>query len=120
MSSKLDRVLDSIDPTRTLDEVGRRADEAINTFGPAPSQITAWDPFRTCLIRFIHHVEGRVLRLPGLQDGRRAETMSTVAAESAVARFLDAVPDAKPRRSGNGLSATYPRRPPRRILDSGA
>ena len=63
MNSKLDRVLDSIDPRRTLGEVGRRADEAINSFGPAPSQITAWDPFRACLIRFMHHVEGRVLRL---------------------------------------------------------
>jgi len=63
MSTKLDRVLESIDPRRTLDEVARRVDEAINTFCPPGGQITRWDEFRACLIQFLHHVESRVLRL---------------------------------------------------------
>lgn len=63
MGSKLDRVLDYLDPRRTLDEVERRTDDALNSFVPAASQITRWDEFRACLIRFLHHVESRALRL---------------------------------------------------------
>jgi hypothetical protein len=63
MSSRLDRVLESIDPRRTLEEVERRTDDALNGFAPATSQISRWDEFRAYLVRFLHHVEGRVLRL---------------------------------------------------------
>ena len=64
MSDGLEGLLARIDPARTLDETDRRADEAINSFRPeCGAAIQNWDVFRYCLIRFLHHVEGCVLRL---------------------------------------------------------
>lgn len=63
MPSQLDRLLDYIHPTRTLDEVDQRADEAINAFTALAAQITEWDSFRVCLIRFLHHTDAQLLRL---------------------------------------------------------
>ena len=63
MPSKLDRLLQSIDPARTLEEVDRRADDAINTFVTNGGQITEWNAFRASLIRFIEHLDAQILRL---------------------------------------------------------
>jgi hypothetical protein len=63
MASRLAELLDSIDPHRTLDEVARRADEAINSFISRASLITDWDEFRRCVVEFHRHVEGTILRL---------------------------------------------------------
>ncbi|MCY2928051.1 MAG: hypothetical protein NTV86_00880 [Planctomycetota bacterium] len=63
MASKLDRLIESLHPTRTFDEVRRRADDALNTFNVGASQMENWDRFRHCLIQFLHHAEIRLLRL---------------------------------------------------------
>jgi hypothetical protein len=63
MRTTLERVLQSIDPARTWDEVGARADDAINSFPLAKSCITEWNEFRSCMIQFLRHLECRVLRL---------------------------------------------------------
>ena len=68
MGTPLDRVLESLHPDRTLDEVDRRADEAINSFSVPSSRITDWEAFRSCAIRFMRHVEGRILRIQGTFD----------------------------------------------------
>ena len=65
MPSDLDRLLDSIDPRRTLQEAERRAGEAINSFPEPRSQITRWEDFRGYLVQFLRHVEAHVLRLQG-------------------------------------------------------
>ena len=63
MATKLDRLLEGIHPDRTLEEANKRADEAINSFSVDSSQITDWDRYRDCLIRFLHHVDTKILRL---------------------------------------------------------
>ena len=63
MLSKLDRLLESIHPSRTIEELNRRADDALNSFSAEAPQIESWDRFRHCLIRFLHHAESRLLRL---------------------------------------------------------
>jgi hypothetical protein len=63
MLSKLDRLLESIHPSRTIEELNRRADDALNSFSVEAPQIEGWDRFRHCLIRFLHHAESRLLRL---------------------------------------------------------
>jgi hypothetical protein len=63
MPSKLDRLLESLDPARTIEEVNRRADDALNSFMPEAALIENWDRFRHCLIQLLHHAEGRLLRL---------------------------------------------------------
>ncbi|MCX5674670.1 MAG: hypothetical protein NTX87_06645 [Planctomycetota bacterium] len=63
MPTKLDRLLESIHPTKTTEELSRRADDALNSFSVEATQIEVWDRFRHCLIRFLHHAETRLLRL---------------------------------------------------------
>lgn len=63
MRTKLDALLESIHPSRTLDEVDSRADDAVNSFPQRAAMITAWDVFRDCLIRFMIHTETRLLCL---------------------------------------------------------
>lgn len=62
--TKLDRLLESIHPARTTEELSRRADDALNSFTPEAAQIEQWDQFRHCLIRFMDHAQNRFLRLP--------------------------------------------------------
>lgn len=63
MNTQLDKLLASIDPDRTLDEVDRRADQALNSFSPPEARIDRWEPFRACLIQSLRHVEKHLLRL---------------------------------------------------------
>jgi len=63
MATKLEQLLDSIDPTNTLDRTFAHADEAINSFPLETGQITDWQEFQTCLADFLCHVEANVLRL---------------------------------------------------------
>jgi hypothetical protein len=64
MTTKLDELLASIHPARTLQETARRSDEALNSLGMNRAQITDWEEFRRCVIRCMRHVETHVLRLP--------------------------------------------------------
>ena len=68
MATKLRQLLDSIHPTRTLDETARRVDEAINTFSAASARITDWDEFVQCVVRFGMHVDGHVLRVDRMPE----------------------------------------------------
>jgi hypothetical protein len=69
MRSGLKELLDSIHPRRTLEQTAGRADEAINTFSAGgPSQITDWDEFRRCVIRFARHVDTKILRVRRMPD----------------------------------------------------
>ena len=63
MKTKLDRLLESIDPTRTLDQVSARVDEALNSFRVKSGIIEDWEGFRTVLTEFFRHVENVVLRI---------------------------------------------------------
>lgn len=63
MTCTLDQLLAEVDPARTLDEVAARADEALNTFSYPSERPQDWENFKTELVRFMHHVETRILRL---------------------------------------------------------
>jgi hypothetical protein len=64
--TKLDRLLESIDPARTFDQISARADEAINSFRMESAIISDWQGFRTALTKFYRHVENVILRVrPG-------------------------------------------------------
>ena len=68
MGRGLKELLDSIHPRRTLDQTAGRADEAINTFSAGSSQITDWDEFRRCVIRFAKHVDSKILCIHRMPD----------------------------------------------------
>jgi len=63
MSTKLDRLLESIDPSRNLDKVSASVDQAINFFTMSRTTITDWDDYRYYLADFFRHVESVVLKL---------------------------------------------------------
>lgn len=61
MLSKLERLLDSIDPGRTLDGVARHVDEAVNSFPSGLAQVTSGTEFRNQMVRFWRHLQPRML-----------------------------------------------------------
>ena len=63
MPTKLDELLFSIDPGRTIEKTQASADEAINSFS-APAMIDQWDSFHECVAQFLCHIEAIVLHLP--------------------------------------------------------
>jgi len=63
MTTKLERLLESIHPDRTIDEVSRRVDRAVNSFQAGFSRITDWKEFEKCIARFMVHLQNHVLRL---------------------------------------------------------
>jgi hypothetical protein len=66
MTSKLDTLLESIDPSRTYDQVSARVDQAVNTFALGRATINDWDEYENLLAEFFRHIETVVLRIiPG-------------------------------------------------------
>ena len=61
MTTRLAKLMDELAPQRTIQEVLRRVDIAINSFRADNAQITDWETFRQCIIRFARHVTSRVL-----------------------------------------------------------
>jgi hypothetical protein len=64
MTTDLERLLEDLDPERTVESAFRRADEAINSFAMQRAQITDWNAFAACMAKFVVHVESQILRLP--------------------------------------------------------
>jgi hypothetical protein len=63
METKLDQMLSSIDPDRTIVETFNRANTAINTFPMARACIDQWDQFKYCMAELIRHVDFHSLGL---------------------------------------------------------
>ena len=61
---ELDQFLDSLDPARTLNEVRRRADEAVNSFPLDAGAMSDWWEFERTMAAFYGHLETHLLRLP--------------------------------------------------------
>jgi hypothetical protein len=65
MKTKLDVLLDQIDPSRTLEDVGSRVNNAVNQFSLNSGAITDYNRFEQFLSNFVRHIENKVLRIPG-------------------------------------------------------
>jgi len=63
MKTDLERLLEDLDPERTIEAVFRRADDAINSFPLRRAQITDWNEFTACMAEFVVHVESCILRV---------------------------------------------------------
>jgi len=63
MITRLDRLLESIDPARTLDQVSARVDVAFNLFRVKSGIIEDWGEFKKVLTEFYRHVENTILRI---------------------------------------------------------
>ena len=64
MKTRLDRLLEQIDPCRVMNEVSLRVDDAINRFAFTEGSINDYDRFEQVLSTFVRHLENQVLRLP--------------------------------------------------------
>jgi hypothetical protein len=63
MRTKLDRLLESIDPDITLDQISARVDDALNSFRVKAGIIEDWEGFRTVLAEFFCHLRNYILRM---------------------------------------------------------
>jgi len=63
MKTKLDKLLDRIDPAVTIDKVSARVDMAFNSFHARPEIISQRDEFRSVMANFYCHIENTVLNL---------------------------------------------------------
>lgn len=63
MKTDLDYLLESIDPSRNLDDLAARADEALNTFGMTTGAVSQWEEFVNCMSRFFCHLENHLLSI---------------------------------------------------------
>ncbi len=71
MTTNLDMLLESIDPSRTYDQVSARVDEAVNDFAMHRPIIEDWDEYENYLADFYRHIETVVLRMgSGVPDSR--------------------------------------------------
>ena len=64
MKTKLDRLIEQIDPSRTLNDVSSRVDEAVNRFTCGEGSIKDYNRFEQVLTQFVRHVENQVLDMP--------------------------------------------------------
>ena len=62
LATRLELLLRSIDPARTLDQVSARQDQALNSFRINIALIDRWPVFQQCLARFYRHVLATTLR----------------------------------------------------------
>jgi hypothetical protein len=74
MTTKLERLLDRIHPSRTIDEISRRVDRAIESFPVRKSSVSTYSEFEDLLGRFCAHIMKRVLSHP---DGELSEADAT-------------------------------------------
>jgi len=63
MATKLDRLLESIDPEKALEEAYNRANEAIGSFGCDKATVKTWDQFKCRMALFLKHLDTKILRL---------------------------------------------------------
>jgi len=63
MATKLDRLLEKIDPVRTFDEVSADVDGAVNSYAIRRATIEDWEEYEEFLADFLRHIETSVLRL---------------------------------------------------------
>ncbi len=61
MATKLERLLESIHPSRTTDKLSMRVDQAVNSFQAGSNRITDWKEFEKCIARFMIHLQNHVL-----------------------------------------------------------
>lgn len=61
MTTKLERLLDSLDPSRNLDQVSARVDRAINSLRLPSGAISRWEDFQEVMTHFYCHVENMIL-----------------------------------------------------------
>jgi hypothetical protein len=66
MATKLKLLLESIDPSRTLDKVAGDVDRAVNSFSGRKAVVGNWDEYVSFFAEFYRHIETVVLRMsPG-------------------------------------------------------
>lgn len=72
MATKLDRLLEKIDPERTFDKVSADVDGAVNSYSMGWASIENWEQYEEFLADFLRHIEFSVLKLKSsLPDNRQ-------------------------------------------------
>ncbi len=62
MATKLDRLLEQIDPSRTIDIVEQRINQALAGYFQSGNTVSTWDEYRECLAEFMRQARNAALR----------------------------------------------------------
>jgi len=62
VKTKLDKLIESIDPAITLDRISAFVDKAINSFPEKRGAVTQWEKFKEFLARFHCHIDNVVIQ----------------------------------------------------------
>lgn len=69
MSTKLDRFIWDLHPSRMSDPAHRAADEAIATYPEERFRISDWSDYAGCMIRFLGHLDSHIIGLAESMPG---------------------------------------------------
>jgi hypothetical protein len=69
MKTSLDRLLESIDPDKALQQVSAQVDNALNSFPMNSGIVDNWDAFLSVIGKFYRHTENTILGIPSFQGG---------------------------------------------------
>ena len=83
MTTRLDRLIENIDPDKALHQVSMRVDSAINSFRIKSGVVDKWETFLSIIGEFYRHTENIILGIPSFQSGSRDFEWSRAA------RYLD-------------------------------
>jgi len=67
MKTRLDRLLERIDPDKTFDSVSKRVDNALNSFQLRSGVVDDWNTFLSIIGKFYRHTENAILGIPSFQ-----------------------------------------------------
>jgi len=68
MKSRLDSVLEGLHPSRTIQDISRRVDEAINSFYVEYDVTHKWHMFETMMVNFIRHLQSHIFDVESMPE----------------------------------------------------
>jgi hypothetical protein len=64
MKTRLDELLQTIDPSRTIDVVEQRINQALSGYYRGENTVETWDEYQRCLAEFLQEARNTVLTIP--------------------------------------------------------
>ena len=64
MATKLERLLEQIDPKNSIDDIEKRVNHAVATYRYAKNTVDSWEECEPCLAQMFQHLQSSLFRFP--------------------------------------------------------
>ena len=64
MATKLERLLEKIDPKNTIDKIERSLNHAVSTYRRDKNTVDSWDECKPCLVKMFQHLHSNLFKFP--------------------------------------------------------